>query len=116
MTAERAAARTIPFSPLTNVVTQRYFAFGRLYLKARLGALERGQRFDIYRWLKGLWNDSAFGVLDQFHIPGLVTRRRRRAWADEGWNEHRRQLMDAGLIGADEARLAEDHAAAGAAA
>lgn len=85
----------------------RHFAFGRIYLRRRLPGLDREQRVDIYRWLKGLWLDTAFGTLDGFRIPGLITRRRRKAWAESGWQGHRRNLISVGLLDSDEARRAE---------
>ena len=85
----------------------RHFAFGRIYLKATLGSLEQGQRFDIFRRLKKLWRDTAFGTLDRFSIPGLITRRRRRNWAEGGWQEHLKSLIDVGLLNAGEAKPLE---------
>lgn len=85
----------------------RHFAFGRIYLKATLGDFEQSQRFDIFRRLKALWRDTAFGTLDRFRIPGLITRRRRRNWAEGGWQVHLKSLIEVGLIGAGEARRLE---------
>ncbi len=85
----------------------RHFAFGRIYLHRRLPGLDREQRVDIYRWLKRLWLDTAFGTLDGFRIPGLITRRRRKAWAESGWQGHRRNLISVGLLDTEEARRAE---------
>ena len=85
----------------------RHFAFGRIYLKATMGGLDQSQRLDIFRRLKGLWRDTAFGTLDGFWIPGLITRRRRRNWAEEGWQVHLKSLIEVGLIGSDELPLVE---------
>lgn len=85
----------------------RHLAFGRAYLKARLGALGRDQRFEIYRWLKGLWTDTAFGILGRFPIPNAILGRRCRTWAETGWQDHRRALFDVGLVSAEEARRLE---------
>ena len=85
----------------------RHFAFGQIYLSRRLPGLAREQRVEIYRWLKGLWLDTAFGTLDGFRIPGLITRRR-KTWAEEGWQGHRRNLIGVGLLDPEEARRAEE--------
>jgi len=85
----------------------RHLAFGRAYLKARLGALGRDQRFEIYRWLKSLWTDTAFGILGRFPIPNAILGRRCRTWAETGWQDHRRALFDVGLVSAEEARRLE---------
>lgn len=88
----------------------RHLAFGRAYLKARLGTLGRDQRFEIYRWLKNLWTDTAFGVLGRFPIPNVILGRRCRTWAETGWLDHRRALFDVGLLSAGEARRLEGNA------
>ncbi|MCH7935734.1 MAG: ferritin-like domain-containing protein [Proteobacteria bacterium] len=85
----------------------RHLAFGRAYLKARLVTLGGDRRFEIYRWLKDLWTDTAFGVLGRFPIPNAILGRRCRTWAETGWQDHRRALFDVGLVSADEARRLE---------
>jgi len=85
----------------------RHFAFGRIYLAEALPVLERDQRLDIYRWLKGLWQGTTLGTLDRFRIPGLITRRRRRDWATDGWQGHRSALIGVGLLSHEEVLLAE---------
>lgn len=88
----------------------RHLAFGRAYLKARLGTFDLDQRFEIYRWLKDLWTDTAFGVLGRFPIPNAILGRRCRTWAETGWQDHRRVLFDVGLLSAGEARRLEGDA------
>lgn len=85
----------------------RHLAFGKLYIRSTAGALGPEQRLGIYRWLKGLWHGTAFGILDQAWIPSLMLRRRCRAWAETGWRDHRRALIGAGLVDPGEARFAE---------
>ena len=85
----------------------RHLAFGRMYLKARLGTLELDQRFEIYRWLKDLWTNTAFGVLGRFPIPSAILGRRCRTWAETGWKDHRRALLDVGLLSAGEVKRLE---------
>ena len=85
----------------------RHFAFGRFYLSAALPDLGRDQRLEIHHWLKGLWDAVGSASLEQFHVPGLITRGHRRRWVEAGWRNHRAQLMAVGLVDADEARLAE---------
>lgn len=77
----------------------RHMAFGRLYLKATVGALDRDRRLEIVRWLEGLWSGTARGILDRFAIPNGVIRRRCRTWVDTGWHDHRRALAAVGLPG-----------------
>ena len=86
----------------------RHLAFGRLYLGARLPQMARDQRIEIHRWLKELWSEAAFGILDRFPIPNAVLGRRCRTWVDTGWRDHRRALIGVGLVSADEARLVEE--------
>jgi len=86
----------------------RHVAFGRIYLGARLPAMPRERRFEIYRWLKALWTSTAFGILGQLRIPSVIPRRHCRIWAETGWQDHLRALIDVGLIGADEVSLAEN--------
>ena len=62
---------------------------------------------EIHRWLKELWSQSAFGILDQFPIPNAVLGRRCRIWMETGWLDHRRALIGIGLVSAEEARVAE---------
>lgn len=85
----------------------RHFAFGRFYLSAALPGLGRDQRLEIHRWLKGLWDAIGTATLARYHVPGLITRGRRRRWVEAGWRNHRAQLMAVGLVDTDEARLAE---------
>ena len=85
----------------------RHFAFGRFYLSAALPNLGRDQRLEIHHWLIGLWDAIGTAMLEQFHVPGLITRGHRRRWVEAGWRNHRAQLMAVGLVDADEARLAE---------
>ncbi len=85
----------------------RHLAFGRIYLAGALKALETDQRLDIYRWLKGLWRDTAFRVMDRFWIPNMILVRRCRIWAETGWRDHRKALIGVGLLSHEEARLAE---------
>jgi hypothetical protein len=86
----------------------RYLAFGRLYLGARSLRMAREQRIDIHRWLKDLWTESAFGILDRFPAPSAVLGRRCRTWVETGWQDHRRALISIGLVSVEEARLAEE--------
>lgn len=84
----------------------RHVAFGKLYLKQQLTGLPAEERMDIYRWIKTLWDDCAAGTLSRFRIPGFVTARLRHNWADEGWAQHSRTLIEVGLVDAEEmARL-----------
>lgn len=85
----------------------RHLAFGKLYLKSTAGALSPEQRLDIYRWLKGLWHDTAFGLLDRAWIPSSMLRRRYHTWAETGWRGHRLALIGAGLVDPEDARFAE---------
>lgn len=85
----------------------RHFAFGRIYLRTALPLLGRDQRLEIHRWLKTLWDAVGTATLERFHVPGLITRGRRRRWVEAGWRSHRAQLMAVGLVDADEALLAE---------
>ena len=86
----------------------RHLAFGRLYLGDRLRRMAQDQRIEIHRWLKELWSEAAFGILDRFPIPNPVLGRRCRTWVETGWRDHRRALMGVGLVSADEARWAEE--------
>jgi hypothetical protein len=85
----------------------RHLAFGRIYLTSRFAQMARDQRMEIHRWLKELWSQSAFGILDQFPIPNAVLGRRCRTWMETGWLDHRRALIGIGLVSAEEARVAE---------
>lgn len=88
----------------------RHFAFGRFYLRAALPRLGRDQRLEIHRWLKTLWDAVGTATLDQFYVPGLITRHRRRRWVEAGWRSHRAQLMAVGLVDVGEPHLAESSA------
>ncbi len=80
----------------------RHVAFGRLYLKQRLKSLPAEERMAIFRWIKTLWDDCAAGTLSQFSIPGFVTAALRRRWVDNGWAQHRRALVEIGLVSAED--------------
>ncbi len=86
----------------------RHLAFGRVYLSARLRRMAQDQRIEIHRWLKDLWSETAFGILDQFPIPNAVLGRRCRTWIETGWRDHRRALISVGLVSTEEARLVEE--------
>lgn len=88
----------------------RHFAFGRHYLAAAMPGLDRDCRLDVHRWLKGLWDAVGTATLKRFHVPGLITGRRRRRWVEAGWRSHRAQLIAVGLVDADEALAAENSA------
>jgi rubrerythrin len=80
----------------------RHVAFGKVYLREHLKTLSFEERMAIYRFVQSLWDDSAVGILSRFRIPGFITQALRRRWVAEGWAQHRRALVDIGLLGADE--------------
>ncbi len=85
----------------------RHLAFGRFYLEQVFGGFEEQKRMETYRLLKGLWQDTAMGLLDRFGIPNFLLRRRCRSWVDTGWQDHRKVLIGVGLVSLDMARLAD---------
>jgi hypothetical protein len=78
----------------------RHVAFGKVYLREHLKTLSFEERLAIYRFVQALWDDCAAGMLSRFRIPGFVTQALRRRWVAEGWAQHRRALVDIGLLGA----------------
>jgi len=80
----------------------RHVAFGRLLLIERLPRLALDERRQIYRWVRHLWRDGAGRTLDEFRVPGVMTRGLRQRWLEEGWQRHRRSLMDVGLLAPEE--------------
>ena len=85
----------------------RHLAFGRFYLKRVFKDCDKQKRMQTYRLLKGLWQDTAMGLLDRFWIPNFLLRRRCRSWVDTGWQDRRKVLMGIGLVSYEEARLAD---------
>jgi len=85
----------------------RHFAFGRIYLRQVFSTLDRERRLDVYGRLKGLWQDTASGILARYRIPNFILRRRCRVWVDTGWRDHRKALIGIGLVSPAEASLAE---------
>lgn len=85
----------------------RHFAFGRIYIKQVFEGQDRQRRMATYRRLKGLWQDTAVGLLEHFWIPNFILRRRCRSWVETGWRNHRNVLIGIGLVSDEEARLAE---------
>jgi hypothetical protein len=77
-------------------------AFGKVYLREHLKTLSFEERTAIYRFVQSLWGDCAAGILSRFRIPGFVTQAMRHRWVAEGWAEHRRALVDIGLLAADD--------------
>lgn len=75
----------------------RHVAFGKLYLRERLVALAAEERRDIYRWVRDLWHQCI--DLDPDN-GGRFMRRIRRDYMTLRWAQHRRTLVEIGLIGA----------------
>ena len=80
----------------------RHVAFGKVYLREHLKTLSLEERMAIYRFVTSLWDDCAAGILSRFRIPGFVTQALRRRWLADGWAQHRRALVDIGLLDADD--------------
>ncbi|NQV84662.1 MAG: hypothetical protein HQ494_12685 [Rhodospirillales bacterium] len=82
----------------------RHLAFGRIYLKQQFEGLGAKKRIQAYRRLRGLWQDTAFGMADHFWFPNFLLRRRCRSWVETGWQDHRNILISIGLVDINEAR------------
>ena len=74
----------------------RHVAFGRMYLKANLGALPMEERIEIYRWIRALW----FRCADAIHAetPRAVSLLVGRDWSDRRWKRQEGTLSKIGLI------------------
>ena len=84
----------------------RHLAFGRAYLARTLPGLALEERLEIHRWLKALWYDTAEGIFARFSFANLILRRRSRKWVAPGWQDHLRVLIELGLLGDEEIKLA----------
>ena len=85
----------------------RHYAFGRAYLSQVFPTLGRRRRLDVYSRLRGLWHDTALGILERFRIPNFILRRWCRTWVDTGWRDHRKALIGTGLVTDSETPMAE---------
>jgi hypothetical protein len=85
----------------------RHYAFGRAYLSQVFPTLGRRRRLDVYSRLRGLWHDTALGILERFRIPNFILSRRCRTWVDTGWRDHRKALIGTGLVTDSEMPMAE---------
>lgn len=106
-------AETMPcplFRQINTLVTRdetRHVAFGNIYLRDRLTAVNLEERIAIYRFVRSLWDDCAAGILSRFDSSGFLAHALRRRWIAEGWARHRRAMVDIGLLGADDMARAE---------
>ena len=85
----------------------RHYAFGRAYLSQVFPTLGRRRRLDVYSRRRGLWHDTALGILERFRIPNFILRRWCRTWVDTGWRDHRKALIGTGLVTDSETPMAE---------
>ena len=83
----------------------RHVAFGKVFLREKLGGLSAEERVEIYRWIRTLWFDCANAIRTE--MPQAVKLLLGRKWLDERWRQQARALVDIGLIGNDEAALFE---------
>ena len=84
----------------------RHVAFGKIYLPDKLKALPFDERIAIYRWVRELWHvcaDANSGCLTTGSAINHLGRRR----LEERWLNHRRALIDIGLMSRQEAALVE---------
>lgn len=77
----------------------RHLAFGRLYLKQKLGELSPSERRRIYRWVHGLWHECVYSWRGPLTILSWVNRGALRRL----WQRHDRELCDVGLTASGDA-------------
>ena len=80
----------------------RHIAFGRIYLRERVPALPRDERFAIFRWVESVWRECARATLDAYRVPGIAAGRGRRGWLAARWAAQVGTLTGIGLVTADE--------------
>ncbi len=91
--------------PLLNALTgpvhrdeARHVAFGKAYVRARIGTLDEEERVALYRHIRSVW----FAATDNGTAawpPGAALRRRvRNGIIEAGWTGHRATLRAVGLI------------------
>jgi len=89
----------------------RHVAFGKLFLTDTLAALPAAEQQLIFLRLRNLWDQVGDGILSGIRIPRFFTRHLRRRWLAEGWEYHRRNFADVGLLNMTEMRRIEWRAA-----
>jgi hypothetical protein len=83
----------------------RHVAFGKAYLRGRLGALSIEERAEIYRWVRALWHDCSQAIRARYTGVSRAFFALSRGSMAERWARHRRALAELGLldgIGAEE--------------
>lgn len=81
----------------------RHIAFGRIYLRAALPHLSRGERRVMFRWTRDLWFDAVRDAVADFAPPGLFSAGGGyRNWVAQVWRERLDDLESLGLFTPDE--------------
>ena len=73
----------------------RHLAFGRHYLKSRLGELSPAEHQRIHRWVRDLWHQAVYGSRGPLSLRSWVNRDALR----RVWQHHEGELAGIGLIG-----------------
>ena len=76
----------------------RHIAFGKIYLRQHLPALEPEERVEIYRALKKIWTAAAEMTRTHYTLPVALATRIGRDWLLETWDQQSRVLVDIGLV------------------
>ena len=76
----------------------RHVAFGALYLRRALAAVDYDERAEIYRWVKSLWARAAAPPASGRGLTAMALRLARRRYMDERWPVQRRHLARIGLV------------------
>ncbi len=72
----------------------RHLAFGRVYLRQRLGELSPSERQRIQRWVRGLWHDAVYARRGPLTLLSRVN----RGALERVWRHHEDELRGIGLI------------------
>ena len=86
---------------INTVVAQdeaRHVAFGKIWLRRELAALDPDQRMEIFDWIKRLWHDCAGSTIDRHGVPSALLKGLGRRWLQERWQRQLRSLADIGLV------------------
>ena len=89
----------------------RHHAFGRVYLRDRLAALDPEERLAMYRWVRDMWQDCALATRSRFFGLDSFLLSRRRDTVEARWRRHAANLREIGLVHAAEATEFERAAA-----